>query len=64
MQIELSRDEAELLRNTLQHHVGELDKEINRTDSLEFKRDLQTIDRALERILGRIALALDQSAGR
>jgi hypothetical protein len=60
MQIELSRDEAELLRNVLQHQVRELDREISRTDSLDFKHDLQETDRAMERILGRLVLALEQ----
>jgi hypothetical protein len=60
MQIEFSRDEAELLRDTLQHHVEELDKEINRTDSLAFKRELRETDRTIERILGRIATALQR----
>jgi hypothetical protein len=64
MQIELSRDEAEMLRNMLQHQVKELDKEINRTDSLEFKRELQLTDRAMERILGRIAAALEHAPER
>jgi hypothetical protein len=63
MQIELSRDEAELLRAMLQHRVEEMDKEINRTDSLAFKRELQQTDRAIERILGRIAAALEQTSG-
>ena len=61
MHIELSRDEAQLLSETLRHHVTELDKEINRTDSFEFKRELQDLDRTIERILGRIAVALEQS---
>ena len=61
MRIDLSRDEAELLRDTLQQHVAELDKEINRTDSLAFKRELQQDDRAMERILGRIVTALDEA---
>jgi AAA+ ATPase superfamily predicted ATPase len=60
MQIELSRDEAEILRNLLQHQVREMDREISRTDSLDFKRDLQQTDRAMERILGRLVLALEQ----
>jgi hypothetical protein len=60
MQIELNRDEVELLRDMLQHQVKELDKEINRTDSLAFKRGLQEDDRALERILGRLAAALER----
>jgi hypothetical protein len=62
MQIEFSRDEAELLRNTLQRQVQELDKEINRTDSLAFKRELQKTDRAVEQILGRVVAALEHSS--
>lgn len=60
MQIELSREEAELLRDTLRQQVRELDKEINRTESFSFKRGLQENDRAMERILGRLAVALEQ----
>jgi hypothetical protein len=59
MQIELSREEAELRRDTLQQQVKDLDKEINRTDNREYKRGLQANDRAMERILGRLAVALD-----
>lgn len=62
MQIEFSRDEAELLRNSLQQQVEELDKEINRTDSLDYKRELQQTDRTIERILGRISAALERSS--
>ncbi len=61
MQIELTRDEAVLLRDTLQHEIRELDKEINRTDSLAFKHELQETDHVMERILGRITTALQQS---
>jgi hypothetical protein len=61
MQIELNRDEAQLLRDVLQNYVRELDREINRTDSLEFKRGLQQTDRAIERILGQIVAALEQA---
>ncbi len=66
MQIELNREEAELLQEMLQHKVEELDKEINRTDSLGFRRELRQTDRAYERILGRVtaALELDGGAGR
>jgi hypothetical protein len=63
MQIELSREEAELLRDRLQQQVKELDKEINRTESREFKRALQADDRAMERILGRLAVALEDREG-
>ena len=61
MEIEFSRDEAELLRTALQRHVVELDREINRTDSLEYKRELQQTDRTIERILGRISAALERA---
>ena len=63
MQIELSREEAELLRDRLQQHVKELDKEINRTESRGFKRALQADDRTMERIIGRLAVALEEREG-
>ena len=50
MQIELSHDDAEALRDLLRQRVVELDKEINRTDSLLLKHELQQLDRKLERI--------------
>jgi hypothetical protein len=59
MQSELNHYEAELLRDTVQHRIEELDKEINRTDSLEFKRELQHRDRTMEHILGVLAAALE-----
>jgi hypothetical protein len=62
MQIELSQEEAEAIRDVLQNHIRELDREINRTDSLEFKRGLQQTDRTLERILGRIVVGLRQTS--
>ena len=61
MQIELSRDEAELLREVLHHEVEQLDKEINRTDSLRYKRGLRDTDRTIETILGRITTALAEA---
>ncbi len=64
MHIELNNEEAELLRNVLQNYVRELDREINRTDSLDFKRDLQQTDRAAERILGRLVVALNDAPRR
>jgi hypothetical protein len=64
MHIELSRDEAELLRDTLRQQVRDLDKEINRTDSLAFKRELQETDRTIERILGRVTDALQHQPER
>jgi len=61
MRIELSHDDAELLRDLLRQRVLELDKEINRTDSLAFKDELRKLERATERVLGQIAGALETS---
>jgi hypothetical protein len=47
-------------RDRLQQQVKELDKEINRTESREFKRALQSDDRTMERILGRLTDALEE----
>ena len=60
MHIELSYDDAEALRDLLRQRVVELDKEINRTDSLAFKHELQQLGRSLERGLGEISAALDR----
>jgi hypothetical protein len=61
MHIELSQDEAEILRDLLQQKVVELDKEINRTDSLAFKDELRKLDRTIERVLGALTTALAAS---
>jgi hypothetical protein len=58
MHIELSRDEAEMLRELLRQRVVELDKEINRTDSIVFKEELRQLDRQMERLLGEVSAAL------
>jgi hypothetical protein len=55
MQIELSQDEALALRQLLREKVRELDKEINRTDSLRFKGELRNVEHQLERVLGAIS---------
>ena len=59
MHVELNHSEAEALRTLLQQHIVDLDKEINRTDSLRFKHDLQELDRKLERALGKVSAALE-----
>lgn len=61
MHIELRRDDAEMLREWLRQRIVELDKEINRTDSRAFKHELQELDRAMERVLGELSMALDRS---
>ena len=58
MRIELSRDEAEVLRNFLEQKILELDKEINRTDSLRFKEELRQVDRTIGRVLAQLTSAL------
>ena len=62
MQIELSRDEAELLRDVLKNEIHELDTEINRTDSLRYKRGLRDTDRTIADIVGRLTAALGSLA--
>lgn len=62
MQIELSRGEAEILRDVLTNEVEQLDKEINRTDSLRYKRELRDTDRTIASILGRVTAALGSLA--
>jgi hypothetical protein len=59
MRIELSKEDAELLRDLLRERVLELDKEINRTDSRAFKNELRKLDRATERILGALSAAVE-----
>jgi hypothetical protein len=63
MHIELSRDDAETLRDLLRHQIVELDKEINRTDSIAFKEELRQLDRRIERVLGEISAALANAPG-
>ena len=58
--IQLSDNDAEAIRDLLRQRVVELDKEINRTDSLAFKHELQQLGRSLERGLGEISAALER----
>lgn len=59
MLIELSNEDVTILRDLLQQKILELDTEINRTDSLNFKRQLQQLDRGMERVLGQLTAALE-----
>jgi hypothetical protein len=63
MHIELSQEDAETLRDLLRHQIVELDKEINRTDSIAFKEQLRQLDRRIERVLGEISAALAGAPG-
>ena len=58
MMLELTVEEAAALRDLLRQRVTELDREINRTDRLEFKRELQELDRMMERILARLSTTI------
>jgi hypothetical protein len=61
MRIEITRFEAEAVRSVLRHKISELDTEINRTDSIDFKKGLQQTERALERVLRELGTALESS---
>jgi hypothetical protein len=55
VQIELSTDDAALVRTILDDKLLELRKEINRTDSLAFKDTLRKSQHALERLLEQLS---------
>jgi hypothetical protein len=59
MQIDIRRDDAEMLHDLLRRKVVELDVEINRTDRRAFKHELRQLDRAMERIVGELSTALE-----
>jgi hypothetical protein len=58
MQIELSHDDAELLRDVLSQRIVELEKEISRTDRLAFRAELRKLERSTGRVLDEISSAL------
>ena len=58
MQIELPREDAAALYDVLRQRMVELDQEISRTESLAFKRELQDLDRTLERVIAALSTAL------
>jgi len=60
MQIEIRRDDAEMLRDLLRRRVVELDIEISRTDSRAFKQKLRQLDHAVERVVGELTAALER----
>ena len=55
MHIELSTEEADALRHLLEHQVVQMDVEIDRTDTHDFKRMLQHRRDLLKQILGRLS---------
>ena len=51
---ELTYDESEVLREVLQHAVNELDIEIGRTDTHDFKEKLKQRRLILENLLSKL----------
>jgi hypothetical protein len=52
--VEFSSQEIELLRDLLQHHLGELEIEVFRTDTHDFKEKLKHRREVVEGILKRM----------
>jgi len=52
---EFSSDELEVLREVLQHAVSEIDVEVFRTDTHEFKEMLKRRREVLEHILAKLS---------
>jgi hypothetical protein len=63
MHVELSFEDVDMLRDLLRERIVELDKEINRTDSLAFKQQLRELDRRMERVLGELSAAVAPPPG-
>jgi hypothetical protein len=61
MKLELTDEDGRALQEMLQQRIVELDREINRTDSLAFKHELRLVDRTMERILGEVSAALRET---
>jgi hypothetical protein len=53
----LSDAEAEVLRTALQHFLVELEREINHTDSREFKKDLEKTEQLLREVTNHLEKA-------
>jgi hypothetical protein len=54
MTIELSAEDAALVREFIEGRLIELDREINRTENIDFRAELRKTGRALERLLGQL----------
>jgi hypothetical protein len=62
MNIDLNQNDLITLREVLQQHVTDLDREINATDSSRYKNALRDTERQLERILGVVTGAIEPAA--
>ena len=52
---ELTTEEAEVLRDILQHNLNEIDVEVFRTDTHDFKKMLRHRRDVIEHLLGKLA---------
>ena len=52
--IELTSEEAEILRDILQYNLKEIDIEVFRTDTHDFKEKLKHRRHVIEHLLGRL----------
>ena len=57
MQIEFTPEEAEVLREILQHGLNEMNVEVIRTDTHDFKTMLKHRREVLEHILAKVSIA-------
>ncbi len=55
MQIEFAPEEAEVLREILQHGLNEMDVEVVRTDTRDFRTMLKHRRKVLEHILAKLS---------
>ena len=60
MNVELSSEEAALVREFIEGRLIDLGKEINRTESIEFRKGLRRTARALERLVGQLTPAAER----
>ena len=56
MRIDLFEDDVPLIREFVDSRLIDLAKEINRTESSDFRETLRRTERALERLLGQLTL--------
>jgi hypothetical protein len=54
-QIELTDQEAELLRNVLEEYVSDLRMEVSNTDNMDFREALKEKERILRGLVERLA---------
>ena len=62
IQLELTNDEEQYLKEEVKTRLGELDHEIDHTDSMDFKEGLKRRQAALQKVLGKLPEAAAISA--